>query len=176
MLNKYKAGFYCSPQLVYTVSTEMYLRRYTYIIGDTQVNDSVMTDVMKQIAKKKKVDKYVSINWSVSYIITFTDLNNYTGWSKPISHEQHLTHHTAKILKPDMFKLTGLTFELLLDRNRIWGHLPLAGHLIVLCSAFLRFLLHAMTFQLLGLAKWGCGICSHMFRSSGALMIIKNLF
>lgn len=34
----------------------MYLRRYTYIIGDTQVNDSVMTDVMKQIAKKKKVD------------------------------------------------------------------------------------------------------------------------
>lgn len=57
MLNKYKAGFYCSPQLVYTVSTEMYLRRYTYIIGDTQVNDSVMTDVMKQIAKKRKRKK-----------------------------------------------------------------------------------------------------------------------
>lgn len=42
---------------MYTVSTEMYLRRYTYIIGDTQVNDSVMTDVMKQIAKKKEEKK-----------------------------------------------------------------------------------------------------------------------
>lgn len=142
MLNKYKAGFYCSSQLVYTVSTEMYLRRYTYIIGDTQVNDSVMTDVMKQIAKKKKEKstQYVSINWCVSYIITFTDQNNYAGWSKPILHEQHLTHHTAKILKPDMFKLTGLTFELLLDRNRIWGHLPRAGHMMPLDCFVFRFL------------------------------------
>lgn len=63
MQNKYNADFHST-----TVRTEMF-ETNTYIISDTQVNDSVMTDVVKQIAKKERKVENMSVFISVSAML-----------------------------------------------------------------------------------------------------------